>query len=64
MDRIKICDVKNYAEQEVLVKGFAREVGDRVLFMDGGYIVEQGHPDQLFSNPKNERTKAFLGKVL
>ena len=44
--------------------GFAREVGDRVLFMDGGYIVEQGHPDQLFSNPKNERTKAFLGKVL
>ena len=44
--------------------GFAREVSDRVLFMDGGYIVEQGHPDQLFSNPKNERTKAFLGKVL
>ena len=44
--------------------GFAREVGDRVLFMDGGYIVEEGNPDQLFGNPQNERTKAFLGKVL
>lgn len=44
--------------------GFAREVGDRVLFMDGGYVVEQGHPEQLFGNPQNERTKAFLGKVL
>lgn len=44
--------------------GFAREMGDRVLFMDGGYIVEEGHPDQLFGNPQNERTKAFLGKVL
>ena len=44
--------------------GFAREVSDRVLFMDGGYIVEQGHPDQLFGSPQNERTKAFLGKVL
>ena len=44
--------------------GFAREVGDRVLFMDGGYIVEQGHPEDIFGNPQNERTKAFLGKVL
>ncbi|MEK4131330.1 amino acid ABC transporter ATP-binding protein [Solibacillus sp. FSL W8-0474] len=44
--------------------GFAREVGDRVLFMDGGYIVEQGHPEEVFGNPQNERTKAFLGKVL
>ena len=44
--------------------GFAREVGDRVLFMDGGYIVEEGHPDDVFGNPQNERTKAFLGKVL
>ncbi|MBD8033861.1 MULTISPECIES: amino acid ABC transporter ATP-binding protein [Solibacillus] len=44
--------------------GFAREVGDRVLFMDGGYIVEQGHPEDVFGNPQNERTKAFLGKVL
>jgi len=44
--------------------GFAREVGHRVLFMDGGYIVEENKPDQLFSNPQHERTKAFLSKVL
>ena len=44
--------------------GFAREVGDRVVFMDGGYIVEEGKPEELFGNPQNERTKAFLGKVL
>ena len=44
--------------------GFAREMGARVLFMDGGYIVEEGHPDNVFGNPQNERTKAFLGKVL
>lgn len=44
--------------------GFAREVADRVIFMDGGYIVEEGDPQDLFGNPQNERTKAFLGKVL
>jgi glutamine transport system ATP-binding protein len=44
--------------------GFAREVGDRVLFMDGGYIVEENTPKELFENPKHERTKAFLSKVL
>ncbi len=44
--------------------GFAREVADRVVFMDGGYIVEEGQPAEIFSNPQNERTKAFLGKVL
>lgn len=44
--------------------GFAREVGTRVLFMDEGVIVEQAEPKELFSNPKNERTKAFLSKVL
>lgn len=44
--------------------GFAREVGDRVVFMDDGVIVEEGTPAQIFSNPKNERTKEFLGKVL
>lgn len=44
--------------------GFAREVGDRVLFMDGGVIVEKGTPNEIFSNAKNERTKAFLGKIL
>ncbi len=44
--------------------GFAKEVGDRVLFMDGGYIVEENVPIQLFENPKEGRTKAFLSKVL
>ncbi|MED3722218.1 amino acid ABC transporter ATP-binding protein [Geobacillus stearothermophilus] len=44
--------------------GFAREVGDRVLFMDGGYIVEEGKPEDLFDHPQHERTKAFLSKVL
>lgn len=44
--------------------GFAREVGDRVIFMDGGKIVEENTPDQLFSNPQNDRTKDFLSKVL
>ena len=44
--------------------GFAREVADRVLFMDGGYIVEQGTPQEIFGNPQNERTKDFLNKVL
>ncbi|MBN8209249.1 amino acid ABC transporter ATP-binding protein [Bacillus sp. NTK071] len=44
--------------------GFAREVGDRVIFMDGGYIVEENVPNELFSNPQNERTKAFLSKIL
>ncbi|PYF05951.1 amino acid ABC transporter ATP-binding protein [Ureibacillus chungkukjangi] len=44
--------------------GFAREVADRVVFMDGGYIVEQGQPEKLFDAPQNERTKAFLGKIL
>ena len=44
--------------------GFAREVATRVLFMDGGGIVEQGTPEELFSNPKNPRTQEFLSKVL
>ncbi|AIQ55841.1 amino acid ABC transporter ATP-binding protein [Paenibacillus borealis] len=44
--------------------GFAREVGDRVLFMEQGIIVEQGAPEQLFGNPSHERTQEFLSKVL
>ncbi|HHV65169.1 MAG TPA: amino acid ABC transporter ATP-binding protein [Peptococcaceae bacterium] len=44
--------------------GFAREVGDRVLFMDEGRIVEEGKPSELFGNPKEERTKLFLSKIL
>lgn len=43
--------------------GFAREVADRVIFMDGGYIVEEGTPSEIFDSPQNERTKAFLGKL-
>ncbi len=44
--------------------GFAREVSDRVLFMDEGVIAEEGSPAQIFGNPQNERTKEFLSKVL
>jgi polar amino acid transport system ATP-binding protein len=44
--------------------GFAREVGDRVVFMDGGVIVEQGKPADVLDNPREERTKKFLGLVL
>ena len=44
--------------------GFAREVGTRLLFVDGGYIVEQGKPKDVFENPKEERTRAFLSKIL
>ena len=44
--------------------GFAKEVSDRVLFMDGGIIAESGTPDQIFNNPQNPRTKEFLSKVL
>ncbi|PRR81511.1 amino acid ABC transporter ATP-binding protein [Clostridium vincentii] len=44
--------------------GFARDVADRVIFMDKGYIVEEGAPKEIFTNPKNERTKEFLARVL
>ena len=44
--------------------GFAREVGDRVIFMDGGSVVEEGTPDQIFNHPQHNRTKSFLSKVL
>ena len=44
--------------------GFAREVGNRILFMDGGKIVEQGSPDAVFGNPQNPRLRDFLSKVL
>ncbi|URZ02328.1 amino acid ABC transporter ATP-binding protein [Clostridium felsineum] len=44
--------------------GFAREVADRVIFMDGGKIVEEGKPEDIFSNPKEERTQTFLNKIL
>jgi polar amino acid transport system ATP-binding protein len=44
--------------------GFAREVGDSVVFMDGGVVVESGHPREVIANPRHERTRAFLSKVL
>ena len=44
--------------------GFAKEVGDRVLFFDEGLLVEEGTPDRFFSNPQNERTKLFLSQIL
>lgn len=44
--------------------GFAREVADRVVFMDGGYIVEEGTPEEVFGNPQNKRTQDFLNEVL
>ena len=44
--------------------GFAREVSDRILFMDEGKIIEEGTPDSFFGNPQNERTQAFLSRIL
>ena len=44
--------------------GFAREVADELVFMDGGVVVESGDPTEVLTNPQRERTKAFLSKVL
>lgn len=44
--------------------GFAKEVADKVVFMDSGYILEEGSPEEIFNNPKNDRTKKFLSRVL
>jgi general L-amino acid transport system ATP-binding protein len=44
--------------------GFARQVADRVIFMDAGQIVEMNKPDEFFANPKHERTKLFLSQIL
>ena len=44
--------------------GFAREVGDQVVFMDQGVVVEKGEPAEVFTNPRHERTKAFLSRIL
>jgi polar amino acid transport system ATP-binding protein len=44
--------------------GFAKDVANRVIFMDSGYVVEEGTPEDIFTNPQNERTKAFLSRVL
>jgi ABC-type polar amino acid transport system ATPase subunit len=44
--------------------GFARQVADRVIFIDEGLVVEEGSPEAIFTKAGNERTRAFLGKVL
>ena len=44
--------------------GFARDVADRAIFMDGGYVIEDSSPVEMFTNPKNERTKVFLSRIL
>lgn len=44
--------------------GFAKDVADRVIFMDGGYVIEEGSPQDIFTNPQNERTRTFLSRVL
>lgn len=44
--------------------GFAREVADRLVFMDEGMVVEEGTPDHVFTNPREERTKLLLSKIL
>jgi polar amino acid transport system ATP-binding protein len=44
--------------------GFAREVGDSLIFMDGGVVVEAGQPREVLSNPQHQRTRSFLSKVL
>ncbi|WNS75365.1 amino acid ABC transporter ATP-binding protein [Bacillus sp. DTU_2020_1000418_1_SI_GHA_SEK_038] len=62
--------MKKLAEEQMTMivvtheMGFAKEVANQVLFMDNGEIAESGHPDQLFSNPQFDRTKAFLNRVL
>ena len=60
--------IKNLAERNTTMiivtheMDFARDVADRVIFMDGGVVVEQGPPQQVFGNPKEERTKQFLAR--
>ena len=44
--------------------GFAREVGDRVIFMDDGMLIEEGTPEQIFTAPQEKRTQSFLSKIL
>ncbi len=62
--------MKNLAEKGMTMvivtheMGFAREVADRILFMDEGVVVEEGTPDQIFNNTQSERTKEFLSKIL
>ncbi|WP_178842187.1 amino acid ABC transporter ATP-binding protein [uncultured Treponema sp.] len=65
-----LCVMKDLAQSGMTMAtvthemGFAHDVADRVIFMDAGYVVEDNSPDEIFSNPKNERTKAFLSRIL
>ena len=62
---IELSKEKNYTMVVVTHEmGFARQVADRVIFLDGGVILEQGSPEHFFTNPQNERCKAFLSKIL
>ena len=54
----------NYQVVKSNVSLFAREVADRVVFMDQGVIAEEGSPEEIFNNPKEERTKEFLSRIL
>lgn len=62
--------IRNLAKEKMTMiivtheMAFAREVANRVLFFDGGQIVEQGRPEDIFTNPKHERTRAFLNSML
>ena len=66
----RLAVMKNLADEGMTMvvvtheMGFAREVGDRVIFMDGGVVVESGEPKTIFESPREHRTKEFLNKVL
>ncbi len=61
----KVAEQKNITMVVVTHEmGFARTIADRLLFLDGGHIVEDGTPEEVFNNPTNERTKQFLSKIL
>ena len=62
-----IVELKNTGQDIILTThemGFARQVADRIFFMDGGEIVEQNTPEEFFNNPQNARTKTFLNQIL
>ena len=65
VDRVMLDDIMiPFIVDKFHEMGFAKEVSDRVFFMDGGIIAEKGSPDQVFNHPSNPRTKEFLSKVL
>ena len=62
--------IKNLADQDMTMvivtheMAFAKDVADKIVFMDDGIILEEGSPDQIFNNPKNERTRQFLSRII